>query len=83
MPSYTMHVARLSYLLAVLSCLTAVAVASCSNSSYYVVAPDGDPCPNSHPLAENSLTTQGKPLCSPTILCFAFLKVNTFWTKVL
>ena len=42
-----MHATRLCSFLIVVSCLTAVAAAFCGNSSYYVVAPDGDPCPKS------------------------------------
>ena len=47
-----MHATRLWSLLVILSCLNAAASASCSNSSYYVVAPDGDPCPNSSSICQ-------------------------------
>ena len=46
MLGYTMHAQGFS-LLVILSCLTAAVAASCSNISYYIVAPDGDPCRNS------------------------------------
>ena len=71
MLSYTMHATKLCSFLVVLSCLTAAAVASCSTSSYYVVALDGDPCPNSlSTCRELSYYTSRQMFTDNTVFCF-------------
>ena len=71
MLSYTMHSTRLWSLLVVLSYLAAAATDSCSNSSYYMVAPDGDPCPNfSSACQEFSYYTNQKMFTSNAVFCF-------------
>ena len=71
MLSYTMHATRLWSLLIVFGCLTVAATASCSNSSYYMVAPDGDPCPNfSSACQELSYYTNQKMFTNNTVFCF-------------
>ena len=66
-----MHATRYWSLLVVLSCLTAAATASCSNSSYYVMAPDGDPCPNSlSTCQELSYYINQKMFTNNTVFCF-------------
>ena len=53
-------------------CCLCSAAASCSNSSYYVVAPDGDPCPNSSSICKelSYYTSQAMLFTNNTVFCF-------------
>ena len=68
-----MHATLLCSFLVILSCLTAADI-SCSNSSYYVVATGGDPCPNSSSTCQelSYYTNQTTLFGSNTV--FYFLK---------
>ena len=68
-----MHPTKLCPLLAIFSCLTVAAV-SCSNSSCYVVAPDGDPCPNSSFACRELSYYTNRPMLFTSNTVFCFLK---------
>ena len=68
-----MHAILLWSLLVVFRCLIAAA-AFCSNSSYYVVAPDGDPCPKSSFTCRELSYYTNRPMLFTNNTVFCFLK---------